>query len=231
MSKARLVITAVVIEGRTQAEVAATYGVSKGWVSKLIARYREEGEAAFEPRSRRPKTSPGALEPRVVALILQLREQLATAGLDAGPDTIAWHLEHHHGHQVSRSSISRHLAQAGLITPEPKKRPKSSYVRFEASLPNQTWQSDFTHYRLANGVDVEIISWLDDCTRYALHVTAHHRVTGPLSPRRSGKPWPGTDPGLHADRQRDGLHGTVRRRPRRTQHLRARAQAPARGPE
>ena len=179
MSKARLVITAVVIEGRTQAEVAATYGVSKGWVSKLIARYREEGEAAFEPRSRRPKTSPGALEPRVVALILQLREQLATAGLDAGPDTIAWHLEHHHGHQVSRSTISRHLAHAGLITPEPKKRPKSSYVRFEASLPNQTWQSDFTHYRLASGVDVEIISWLDDCTRYALHVTSGNRPRFP----------------------------------------------------
>jgi transposase len=50
MSKARLVITAVIVEGRKQAEVAATYGVSKGWVSKLIARYHAEGEAAFEPR-------------------------------------------------------------------------------------------------------------------------------------------------------------------------------------
>jgi transposase len=92
MSKARLVITAVILEGRTQAEVAATYGVSKGWVSKLVARYRAEGEAAFEPRSRRPKSSPGALDPAVVALIIQLRERLSTAGLDAGPDTIAWHL-------------------------------------------------------------------------------------------------------------------------------------------
>jgi transposase InsO family protein len=180
MSKARLVITAVVVEGRTQAEVAATYGVSKGWVSKLITRYNAEGEVAFEPRSRRPKSSPGALEPGVVAQILQLREQLSTAGLDAGPDTIAWHLEHHHGHRVSRSTISRHLHRAGLVTPEPRKRPKSSYVRFEAAMPNQTWQSDFTHYRLATGHDVEIISWLDDCTRYALHVTAHPRVSGPI---------------------------------------------------
>jgi transposase InsO family protein len=180
MSKARLVITAVVVEGRTQAEVAATYGVSKGWVSKLITRYNAEGEVAFEPRSRRPKSSPGALEPGVVAQILQLREQLSTAGLDAGPDTIAWHLEHHHGHRVSRSTISRHLHRAGLVTPEPRKRPKSSYVRFEAAMPNQTWQSDFTHYRLATGHDVEIISWLDDCTRYALHVTAHHAITGAI---------------------------------------------------
>jgi transposase InsO family protein len=180
MSKARLVITAVILEGRPQAEVATTYGVSKGWVSKLIARYNAEGDAAFEPRSRRPKSSPGTLDTRVVALILQLREQLNSAGLDAGPDTIAWHLEHHHGHQVSRSTISRHLTRAGLVTPEPRKRPKSSYLRFEAAMPNETWQSDFTHYRLATGTDVEIITWLDDCTRYALHVTAHTRISGPI---------------------------------------------------
>jgi len=180
MSKARLVITAVIIEGRTQNEVAKMYGVSKGWVSKLIARYNAEGQTAFEPRSRRPTTSPGALEPATADLILTLRKQLSAAGLDAGPDTIAWHLEHHHGVVASRSTISRYLARAGLVTPEPKKRPKSSYVRFEAAMPNQTWQSDFTHYRLADGRDVEIITWLDDCTRYALHVTAHTRITGPL---------------------------------------------------
>jgi hypothetical protein len=50
VSKARLVITAVIVEGRSQAEAARAYGVSKGWVSKLIARYRAEGELAFEPR-------------------------------------------------------------------------------------------------------------------------------------------------------------------------------------
>jgi len=91
------VITAVISEGRSQTEVAKSYGVSGGWVSKLIARYRAEGETAFEPRSRRPKTSPGVLDPATADLIVQLRSELTTAGLDAGPDTIAWHLEHHHG--------------------------------------------------------------------------------------------------------------------------------------
>src|SRR6185436_18537217 len=102
MSKARLVITAVIIEGRTQAEVAKSYGVSKGWVSRLIARYNAEGEGAYEPRSRRPKTSPTALDPATAELILNLRAQLSTAGLDAGPDTVAWHLQHHHDTVVSR---------------------------------------------------------------------------------------------------------------------------------
>ena len=185
MSKARLIITAVLIEGRTQAEVADGYGVSPGWVSKLVARYRLEGEAAYEPRSRRPKTSPTALPESTVELVVELREKLTTAGLDAGPDTIAWHLATHHNLTVSTSTISRYLTRTGLVTPEPRKRPKSSYIRFQAALPNETWQADFTHYRLTQpdhqaGPDVEILSWLDDCSRYALNVTAHPRVTGPI---------------------------------------------------
>jgi transposase InsO family protein len=180
MSKTRLVITAVVVEGRTQAEVARAYGVSKGWVSKLVARYRAEGESAFEPRSRRPKSSPNATPPDIVELIVALRRRLTGAGLDAGPDTIGWHLAHQHGVRVSAATISRQLTKAGLVVAEPKKRPRSSYVRFQADLPNQCWQSDFTHYRLTTGTDSEILSWLDDCSRYALHASAHVAVTAPI---------------------------------------------------
>src|ERR1700758_550943 len=126
MSKARLVITAVVIEGRSQGEVARSYGVSQGWVSRLSARYRAEGEAAFEPRSRRPKTSPAAISQDVVDLMVWLRKELAGQGLDAGPDTICWHLQHHHQVTVSPATVSRYLTRQGLVTPEPKKRPKSS---------------------------------------------------------------------------------------------------------
>ena len=185
MSKAKLVITAVVVQGRTQAEAAHTYGVSKGWVSKLLARYRAEGEAAFEPRSRRPLTSPNATPAEVVDLIVRLRKELTGAGLDAGPHTIAWHLRHYHRTTVAAATISRHLSARGLVTPEPKKKPKSSFLRFEAEQPNETWQSDFTHYRLTRpdgrpGADTEILTWLDDHSRYALQVTAHHRVTGPI---------------------------------------------------
>ena len=96
MSKARLVITAVVVEGCAQADVAAAYGVSPGWVSTLVARYNTDGEAAFEPRSRRPRTSPGATDQGTVDLILRLRAELDSAGLDAGPESIRWHLAQHH---------------------------------------------------------------------------------------------------------------------------------------
>ena len=178
MSKARLIITAVVLEGRSQADVARDYNVSKSWVSKLVARYHNEGDTAFEPRSRRPLSSPNKTPKTTLDLIAQIRTELTTRSLDAGTDTIVWHLEHHHHITISTSTVHRHLRTVGAVTPEPKKRPKSSYIRFEADQPNETWQSDFTHYRLGTGIDVEIITWLDDHSRYALSVTAHLRVTG-----------------------------------------------------
>lgn len=172
-----MIITAVVLEGRSQAEVARSYRVSKGWVSKLVARYRVEGEAAFEPHSRRPKSSPTAIAPTTVDLIVNLRASLRQRGLDHGPATIAWHLRHHHDLHVSAATVSRTLTRAGLVIPEPKKRPRSSYIRFEAAQPNETWQSDVTHWHLADGTAVEILTFLDDCSRFAVSVTAHRAVT------------------------------------------------------
>jgi transposase InsO family protein len=180
VSKARLVITAVVVEGRSQSEVSRTYGVSQSWISRLVARYRADGEAAFRPRSRRPHTSPARLAQSTIDLMVELREKLSSKGLDSGPHTIAWHLRHHHGLTVSSPSIMRHLRAAGLVSPAPKKRPKASYIRFAAELPNQCWQADFTHWWLANQIHTEILCFIDDHSRYALSVTAHRRVTGPI---------------------------------------------------
>ncbi|MDQ3158138.1 MAG: leucine zipper domain-containing protein [Actinomycetota bacterium] len=101
MSKAKLVITAVVVEGRKPSEVADACDVSRSWLYELLARYRTEGDAAFTARSRRPKTTPNATPAATVELILRLRRQLTAAGLDAGPDTIGWHLRQHHGLTVA----------------------------------------------------------------------------------------------------------------------------------
>jgi transposase len=185
VSKARLVITAVVVEGRPVREVSTAYGVARSWIYELLVRYRAEGDAAFEPRSRRPHSQPTALPASTIELIIKLRRELTGQGLDAGPHTIAWHLAEQHQLQVLVASIWRALKRAGLITAEPKKKPRAAYVRFAAEQPNQMWQTDFTHYRLtrsdggAPGADVEILTFLDDHSRYALTITCHRRVTGP----------------------------------------------------
>jgi transposase InsO family protein len=178
VSKARLVITAVVVEGRSQAEVARSYGVSKGWVSKLMARYRAEGAVAFEPRSRRPRSSPNQIPKAVVTAIVAVRDALVAAGRDAGAATIVWVLAQDHSVTVSRATVHRVLHRHGRVVAQPAKRPRSSYIRFQAEQPNETWQADMTHWRLADGTDVEVLCWIDDHSRYAISVTAHDRVNG-----------------------------------------------------
>lgn len=81
MTLNRLLITAVVVEKRAVRDVAASYGVSRSWLYELLARYRREGDAVFEPRSRRPASNPNATPPQVVDLIVRLRKELSDAGL------------------------------------------------------------------------------------------------------------------------------------------------------
>lgn len=132
----------------------------------------------MDPRSRRPVSNPRAVADEVIIAIVRLREQLTDDGLDAGPLTLQWHLGQQGLHVPSTSTIRRILHHHGLITPQPRKRPKSSYRRFAASQPNECWQSDFTHWQLADGTDSEILSWLDDHSRYLLTCTAYRRIAG-----------------------------------------------------
>jgi transposase InsO family protein len=178
MSKARVAVLKVVTKELSVTAAAAEYGYSRQHLHKLLARYKQGGLDAVEPRSRAPKSSPQATGEPVRARIIALRLALTRNGLDSGPVTIAWHLEQEHLPVPSTSTIRRILHDAGLIVPEPRKRPRASYHRFAAEQPNECWQSDFTHWRLADGSDVEILNWLDDHSRLLLSCTVFDRVTG-----------------------------------------------------
>ena len=177
MSKARVVVLEVTSGHLTVTQAANQYGLSRQHIYRLLARYHEGGLDAVDPRSRRPNSNPRAVSDDVIIAIVTLRETLTAGGLDAGPLTLQWHLGQRGLPVPSTSTIRRILHHHGLITPQPRKRPKSSYRRFAASQPNECWQSDFTHWALADGTDTEILSWLDDCSRYLLTCTAYPRVT------------------------------------------------------
>jgi transposase InsO family protein len=180
MSKPRVIVLSVVQQGLTPSEVAARFGVSRQWVHVLLARYRAGGLDAVEPRSHRPRSNPRQTPPELAGRIVTIRRELTGQGLDAGPLTIASWLQAEGRLVPSTSTIRRILHAAGLVTPQPRKRPRGSYRRFEAAQPNECWQSDFTHWALADGADTEILNWLDDHSRMLLACTAHPRVTGPL---------------------------------------------------
>jgi transposase InsO family protein len=181
MSKAQLVITAVVLEGRSKSEVARDYDVSRQWVQQLCKRYEAEGDAAFIPRSRRPHHSPQAVNVDAEDRIVRLRKTLTRRGLDAGADTIASHLAADASitKVPATSTIWRILKRRGFVTPQPHKRPRSSWKRFCAELPNQCWQADVTHWQLAHCGSVEILNIIDDHSRLAIASVARRTITGP----------------------------------------------------
>ena len=168
MSLARLVVTAVKVEGRTKAEVARSYGVSPRWVYELCRRFDAEGEAALEPRSRRPRSSPHRTSEALEDEIVELRKDLMDLGLDAGAQTIGVHLRRRHPDVSlpSTATIWRILTRRGFVTPQPHKRPCSSFIRFQADMPNERWQADITHWKLTDGTKVEILNVIDDHSRF-----------------------------------------------------------------
>ncbi len=168
MDKARYLVEAHLVEGRSVSELAAAHGVHRSWIYKLLARYRAGGYGALERRSRAPRSSPHRTPAEVVGAIVALREQLSEEGHDCGAATIACHLAQQSGAVPSVSTIWRVLKREGLVAPQPQKRPRSSLIRFCAELPNEMWQADVTHWRLAGEGHAEILNVLDDHSRLFL---------------------------------------------------------------
>jgi transposase InsO family protein len=111
-------------------------------------------------------------------LIVRLRRELVAAGFDAGAQSIAYALHGRVEQVPSTATIWRILKRQGLITPQPQKRPRSSYIRFQAELPNETWQADPTYWRLKDGTEVQILNMLDDHSRFLLASDSFFNVNG-----------------------------------------------------
>jgi transposase InsO family protein len=165
MDKGRFLIETHLRTGRPIAELAKAHGVHRSWLYKLLARYRRYGPAGLEPRSRRPHSSPARIAGDWEDEIVLLRKELTDLGVDAGASTIQVHLQRRHDNAPSVSTIWRVLKDRGFVVPQPRKRPKSSYIRFCAELPNECWQADVTHVVLADGSVFEVLNVIDDHSR------------------------------------------------------------------
>jgi putative transposase len=151
------------------AEWCRVNGVDRRTFYRHRARARVEGR--WQPRSRRPKTTPHATPEPVVAEIVRLRHALAP---DNGADFIRDELAEiadvagwaERGLRVpARATINRVLDRHGLLEPSPRKRPRSSWRRFVYARPRDCYQIDATETALADGTKVVVFDVLDDCTR------------------------------------------------------------------
>jgi transposase InsO family protein len=169
MDVAGYVINAVLVEGRSVNEVCAAHGISRSWPYELIARYRQLGDEGLRPQSKRPHSSPSRVPAAMEEQIVALRKELTDLGVDAGAHTIHYHLQRRHRRRrravPSVATIWRVLSRRGFVVPQPHKRPRSSWRRFTAELPNECWQADVTHWTVADGTEVDILNVIDDHSR------------------------------------------------------------------
>ena len=172
----KLVAAAVAAVGEGAAvnvsAVCRDAGVSRKTFYKWVARYRAEGLAGLEERSRRPKRSPTRISEELEDRVVGLRKELRDAGLDHGATTIRWHLGRSRSGPVpSVAGVHRVLVRRGLVDPQPRKRPKSSWHRFEAAAPNECWQIDAMDWVIATGV-VRVFNIVDDHSRLLIRSRA-----------------------------------------------------------
>ena len=164
---------------------AEAFGLDfKGWcaannVSRSTAyrhKKRIEELGRWEPLSTRPKSRPDhQTPPEVEAEILQLRRELQEQpGQDCGADNVRYYLQQiaelddwaARGWRVpSRATIHKIMKRQGLVRPQPRKRPKSSYRRFAYAQPRDCYQIDATEIILAHRHKAVVFEVLDDCTR------------------------------------------------------------------
>lgn len=169
------------------AEWCRVNGVNPRTFYRHRARIAAEGK--WEPRSRRPKTSPSATPVEIVEHIVRLRTKLAP---DAGADNIRAGLETlaveqdwaSRGWRVPvRSTINRILGKQGLLVKNPAKRPRSSWRRFAYARPRDCYQIDGTEHVLAGGTKVVALDVIDDCSRVwvASHVAPAETITAAIT--------------------------------------------------
>lgn len=154
-------------------------GISRESYYKWKKRFEREGLDGLRDRSRRPKSIRNATPVEVEDAIVRARKDLAGDGKFDGPLSIADQLAADGVTPVpSRATIARILSRRGLVRPQPAKRPRSSFRRFQAARPNELWQSDWTEWHLtdADGTrrPVAIAGTLDDHSRLLVGIAAGH---------------------------------------------------------
>lgn len=149
-------------------KICRQLGISRDTFYRYRARMEAEGFPGLLPRPTTPKHSPAQTPPEMVALILAKRTELEQAGWECGARSIHARLKRTGIKVPSARTVHRVLLRAGVVEPQPAKRPRSSFKRFEHPAPNACWQLDGTQWVLADGAEACILRVSDDHARLIL---------------------------------------------------------------
>ena len=132
-------------------QIAMSQGISRRYVQKIWSTYKLEG--LTEKQLGRPEEQlPSDIRQRVIGLrekghgIRRIEGLLKLDGLN-----------------VSHNKIHKLLARLGMVTHEPKKGRRKSYIRWERLHSNSLWQTDFCWIEK---LECWLCAWLDDHSRF-----------------------------------------------------------------
>ncbi|WP_141961744.1 IS481 family transposase [Actinoallomurus bryophytorum] len=145
-------------------EVAERYGVTRQTLHAWMRRYRDGGLGGLADRSHRPAVCPHQTAAEVEVLVCELRR----AHPRWGPARLAHELQRSGVEPVpSQATLSRILTRNNLVIPTGRRRPRSSYQRWERDEPMQLWQLDIMGgVMLVDGRELKLISGIDDYSRF-----------------------------------------------------------------
>ena len=157
-------VLAVIGDGRTVTEVAASWQVSRQTVHAWLARYEESGLEGLADRSHRPASCPHQMAAAVEIAVLEARRKHP----GWGPRRIVHELSKA-GLVTSESGVYRALRRAGLVEPGRRRREQREWKRWERARPNELWQLDVVGgIGLADGTSIKCLTGIDDHSRYVV---------------------------------------------------------------
>jgi transposase InsO family protein len=154
---------------RPVVELCAEYGVSRKTAYKWIERYIRQGAAGLEDRSRRPRSSPNATNPEVLAALIDLRRHHPSWGAKKLLKILRG--RHPRWKFPSRSGCCLILQRHGLVRRKTRRR-VIGHPGKPASLilgPNHIWCADFKgQFRMGNGRYCYPLTVTDSHSRFLL---------------------------------------------------------------
>jgi putative transposase len=148
------------------------YGITARTGYKWRERFLRSGLEGMAEESRRPRSSPGALEEREVCEIVRLKE----AHRSWGPRKIRELYLRLHGEAASESSFKRILERAGLTEQRRRRRAVEGgrlHSGRRGQAPNEVWTVDFKGWWYnGSGQRCEPLTVRDEHTRYVIEVRA-----------------------------------------------------------
>lgn len=146
------------------------FGISRKTAYKWIERYRRDGVAGLQERSRAPLHQARRTPAEIEAAIVQ---KAGACKAKRGPKKLRRLLEVGHPEVTwpAVSTIGAILKRNGLVTPRRRRRKSPPYERPLAGCigPNAVWSADFKGwFRARNGDRCEPLTISDNCSRYLL---------------------------------------------------------------